>query len=152
MISTQGWTRRLTAAAVSLAVVLAGLLFLNAPVAQAGECQKIHTPVYTFTVCGAALNEAKNTMYAARIANEPSAETCTVRDTQGHVLSRTYKCVSRSVGSGKTSSFKDTDAIMFKRSFRVNGHQFKSGEWVKIRVAAVCYSPASFIQPRCYAI
>jgi hypothetical protein len=139
-------TRNVLAAAVSLVAVLSGLP--SAPAARADECHTFHG----FTVCGAALNKTRNTMYAARIADEAGARPCTVRDTQGHVLSRTDTCVGRAVSPGRTSPYRDTDAIMFKRTFRINGHPFKSGEWVKIRVGVVCVSPLKQIQPQCFGM
>jgi hypothetical protein len=132
----------------TLTIVLSGLLLPAAPAAQADECHTFHG----VKVCGAALNKTTITMYAARIADEPGAKTCTVRDPNGNVISRSFKCVSRGVGAGRTSSYRDTDAIMFKRSFRVNGHPFKSGEWVKIHIAVACFSPWSKIQPQCFGI
>ena len=117
--------------------------------------------------CGHALNRTGSTLRIASIVNG-GGTTCTVRDTQGKVLSRSWRCEVRSVGSGRMSPFlgagQDVDAITFDRSFQVNEHEFKSGEWVKIKRVAVCVNLEKTVtvpftkirrkiidtQPRCY--
>ena len=159
-MTTRHWARR----GVLLAIVttLLALAMVSAPPALAKECE------YNWkglgVVCGHARNATSSTM---KIASIGDGKTCTVRNQNGKVLSRTWKCNVREVGPGSVSPFlghgQDVDAITFSRSFQVNEHEFKAGEWVKINAAVVCLNfkksvPVPFrkdielwnTQPRCY--
>ncbi|GAA4012121.1 hypothetical protein GCM10022247_38370 [Allokutzneria multivorans] len=135
------------------AVVVAATTFLTGLAgasASAGEC-KINIGGFGIG-CGHALNK---TTFPLRIASivKSGGTTCTVRDTGGKVLDRNWRCESRSVRPGAMSPVlgggQDVDAITFDRSFKVNEHPFKAGEWVKIKSVALCVNLWGS-QPHCY--
>lgn len=133
----------------TLAAMAAAAMALTGPsTAQADTCRTVSTPIRDFTVCGAALSKTNKTMYAATL---DGGKQCTVYDTGGHKISTTMKCASHTVKPGKTAGIRDTDAIMFKSGYAINGHDIPGGKWVKVKVAVVCVNPFN-TKVRCFGI
>jgi hypothetical protein len=113
---------------------------------------------------GRVLNNTSETMRAAKISDKGGKPCGPVRNGKGTVLSRTWKCNTRTVKPGNwTPIAQDIDVITFDRSFQVNEHEFKAGEWIKIAGLVLCKNfkqQVSFgwrqtytlwnTQPRCY--
>ncbi|WP_370941977.1 hypothetical protein AB5J62_22985 [Amycolatopsis sp. cg5] len=117
----------------------------SASAAQADTCRKVKTPIKDFTVCGAALNWTSKTMHAATLDR---GQACTVFDTHGKKLG-SMKCTKRDVKPNATAKFRDTDAVMFPSSYKINENTIPGGSWIKIKVAVVCVNPLN-TQVRCY--
>ncbi|MGH3799401.1 MAG: hypothetical protein ACRDTD_04560 [Pseudonocardiaceae bacterium] len=160
MIPVRRWTKRLAVITTALTTMLAGLLFVSTPTAQADGCK-------AKLICGRAYNDTSRTMKIA-VINENGDKRCgPVWDWWNEKWSTddkskekgekgTTACSTKTLQSGQVSTVFDfdVDAFTYDRKFWFMGKEYSGETWVKFTtgLSVICrkLNPIGDSMPRCY--